>query len=160
MEHPHLHASTNNQLKELLLQYDIIDEDIEGTGVNGRVTKIDRIRTITELYKHTKDDFVNWSIQISKGSIVILNHNGKKVASKRVNTSSLKSTFQYTIYVTNSKAFIWIEFGYNAPVFTPIDDFVDDSIMFLETPDPHITYGRPIPGHSGRKIDPHRCYFG
>jgi hypothetical protein len=54
MEHSDLYAFHNNVLKELLLQYDITDNDIEGSGVNGRVTKIDRIRSITHTIEECK----------------------------------------------------------------------------------------------------------
>lgn len=158
MEYPELHASTNTQLRELLLQFDITNDDIEGTGVNGAITKMDRIRAIVHLYKHTKVDFVNWSIQISKGNILIFNHEGKQMASKRVNTSTLKPTFQYTIFILNGTVSLWVEPGYNPPFYTNIDDFVDDSLSFYNTPVPHRTYGR-TPGHSGRKVEPHRCHF-
>ena len=169
MEYPELHASTNAHLRELLLQFDITNDDIEGTGVNGAITKMDRIRVIVHLldaryknnvhlYKHTKVDFVNWSIQISKCNILIFNHDGKQMASKRVNTSTLKPTFQYTIFILNGTVSLWVEPGYNPPFYTNIDDVVDDSLSFYNTPVPHRTYGR-TPGHSGRKVEPHRCHF-
>lgn len=57
-----LHAASNLQLKELLLQYNITNADIEGTGKNGTVLKSDRIKVIMglnpilifdfETYKH------------------------------------------------------------------------------------------------------------
>lgn len=158
MEYPELHASTNNQLRELLLQFNIGNEDIIGTGANGRVTKMDRIKAVLQLYKHTKSDFQNWQVQISKGNIEILNHNNQLLASKRVNTSSLKPNYHFNIYIVNGSVSLWIESHINMPFYTPIDDFVDDSLSFYNTPVPHQTFGR-TPGHSGRKVEPHRTTF-
>lgn len=160
MDHPELYASTNAQLKELLLQYNITNEDIEGTGVDGRITKMDRIRTIAQLYKHTKDEFANWQIHIHQlnNDIKIFNHKGDLIAYKRARTASLKSNYNYTISIQHGKVFIWIESHINIPFYTPIDDMVHDSVSFLNTPIPHHTFGR-TPGHSGRKVQPHQCHF-
>ena len=46
-----LQAFTNLELKELLLQYNLSDCDIEGTGKNGCILKQDRINAIEPLLK-------------------------------------------------------------------------------------------------------------
>ena len=46
----------DSELKELLLQHDITDEDIKGTGKNGRVLKSDRMKVYTKLQSQKTGD--------------------------------------------------------------------------------------------------------
>lgn len=102
-------------------------------------------------------NFQQWQINITNNTIVIINTNNQIMASKRANTSPLKSTFQYTIYIKDGHAYIWVEPGYNMPSFIELD-IVDPSLLQMNTPQPNKTYGN-VPGRSGRKVEPHRCVF-
>lgn len=102
-------------------------------------------------------NFNQWQVSITNNSYSILNENGRIMASKRANTAPLKSTFQYTIHIQNGQVSIWVEPGYNPPFYIGLD-IIDQSLLQLNTPQPNKTYGR-VPGHSGRRIEPHRCVF-
>lgn len=52
-----------NDLKEYLLQYDILPKDIKGSGKNGNVIKSDLIRTVKKVNK--KENFNNEPINIT-----------------------------------------------------------------------------------------------
>ncbi len=104
------------------------------------------------------DSFNQWSIGIAKNTIIVYNQYNEVVASKNANTSTLKPSYYYTIYITNGRCYIWVESHVNMPSFIELD-IIDQSLMLMNTPKPNCTYGRPTPGHSGRRVEPHRCVF-
>ena len=101
-------------------------------------------------------NFQNWQFNIGNG-ISITNTNGTIMASKNVNTSFFKSTYQYTIYIHAGHVYIWVKSN-NMPCFIELD-IIHPSLIHMNTPQPNKTYGRPVPGRSGHQIEPHRCIF-
>lgn len=124
---------TNKQIKELLLEYNIDDDNIKGTGKNGNVLKADRIKMYLKLQKSLKHKHDKAKdIKLPPEVISLITDQLSIPTTRAINKEYLSDkTPLYTNMLKNillkNKYIVWNEYIYNA-----LNDLYNNIYMLID----------------------------